>query len=249
MKLAIMQPYFFPYLGYFSLIKATDQFVLLDTVQFIRHGWIERNRILKPGEGWQYIGVPLQKHGRETLIRDIAIRNAEDWRDRIVRQLEHYRKTAPHYAATLEVVRESLSVQSDSIVDVNASALAVVCRYLGIELSLDVFSKMGLQIEPVTHAGEWALNIAKAMGAEAYVNPPGGQAIFDKSQFDDAGIQLQFLANTLRPYTQRRPVFEAGLSIIDAMMFNDVAAVNELIAATELVGWSPTGSTESEIIA
>lgn len=93
MKLGIMQPYFFPYLGYFSLIKHTDRFILFDTVQFIRHGWIERNRILKPNEGWQYIQVPLIKDkGRDTVIKDVKIRNTENWQQKIIAQLQHYKK-------------------------------------------------------------------------------------------------------------------------------------------------------------
>src|SRR4030042_3246951 len=83
MKIGIMQPYFFPYLGYFSLIKHTERFVLLDSVQFIKHGWVKRNRILKPGSGWQYILVPLVKHNRDTKIKDIRIKNTLDWRNTI----------------------------------------------------------------------------------------------------------------------------------------------------------------------
>lgn len=90
-----MQPYFLPYLGYISLIKHTDQFILFDTVQFIRHGWIERNRILKPDEGWQYIQVPLQKHSRDTLIKDIIIKNDVTWSEKILAQVKHYKKKSP----------------------------------------------------------------------------------------------------------------------------------------------------------
>ena len=98
MKLAIMQPYFMPYIGYISLIKNTDQFILFDTVQFIRHGWIERNRILKPNEGWQYIQVPLIKdNGRDTVIKNVRINNAENWKSKIIAQLQHYKKKAPNY--------------------------------------------------------------------------------------------------------------------------------------------------------
>ena len=89
MRLGIMQPYFFPYIGYMSLIKNTDLFILFDDVQFIRHGWIERNRILKPSGGWQYIAVPLEKHHRDTLIKEIRI-NADKvkftgnkWNDKV----------------------------------------------------------------------------------------------------------------------------------------------------------------------
>ncbi len=95
MKLAIMQPYFLPYLGYFALIKHTDKFIVFDTPQYIRHGWIERNRILKPSEGWQYINVPLEKRPRDIAIKDLRIRQNDDWRRKILAQLEHYKKRLP----------------------------------------------------------------------------------------------------------------------------------------------------------
>ena len=96
MRLGIMQPYFFPYIGYISLIKNVDKFILLDDVQFIRHGWIERNRILKPTGGWQYISVPLEKHGQKIAIKDIKINNSQQWKSKIISQLTYYKK-APYY--------------------------------------------------------------------------------------------------------------------------------------------------------
>ncbi len=92
MKVAIMQPYFMPYIGYISLIKHSDVFILFDPVQFIRHGWIERNRILKQNEGWLYIQVPLLKSGRDTLIQDCLIDNSKDWKNKILSQLQIYKK-------------------------------------------------------------------------------------------------------------------------------------------------------------
>ena len=101
MKLGIMQPYFFPYIGYISLVKHTDEFILFDTVQFIKHGWIERNRILKPTGGWQYISVPLEKHSLSTLIMDTKIRNNDDWKAKILNQLVHYKRRAPYKKETI----------------------------------------------------------------------------------------------------------------------------------------------------
>lgn len=235
MRVGIMQPYFFPYLGYYSLIKLADRWIVFDVVQFIRHGWIERNRILKPEEGWQYISVPLQKHARNTIIRDIAINNDTDWQTRILRQLEHYKKKAPYFKEVIELVREALDFKSESIVDVNVNVLKVTCRYLNIPFEANVFSQMELEIEPVNHAGEWALNISKALQAEEYLNPHGGVKIFDQSQFIEAGIKLSFVKNKLPEYSQRRGFFEPGLSIIDVLMFNDVAATNQMIEAVEFV--------------
>ncbi len=104
MKVGIMQPYFFSYLGYFSLIKHSDRFILLDTVQFIRHGWIERNRVLKQNEGWFYIQVPLFKSERGTLIKDIRINNNINWKNKILSQLQIYKKIAPNYFQVIKLL-------------------------------------------------------------------------------------------------------------------------------------------------
>jgi len=232
MKYAIMQPYFFPYVGYYSLIKATDRFVLFDDVQFMRHGWIERNRILKPDEGWQYVAVPLEKFEFGTKIKDVRVRYTEDWKVKLLRQLQHYKKRSPFYADAIAVIEKSLQIDTDSITHLNANVLRETCRYIGIDVQLDIFSEMQLNIDPVTHPGEWALNITKALGGTEYVNPTGGIEIFQPAQFQDANIKLKFLGNNLEPYSQRRGTFEAGLSIIDVMMFNAPERIRELLDNT-----------------
>lgn len=246
MQVAIMQPYFFPYLGYYSLISRADRFVLLDDVQFIRHGWIERNRILKPVEGWQYVSVPLEKFSLGTKIRDTAIKNIEDWRAKMLRQLEHYKKKSPFYAAAMEVIREALALDTSSITHLNRHVLQVTCDYIGLKRDITVFSDMDLSIAPVTHAGEWALHITQALRGTTYINPTGGLEIFDRQQFDDAKIALEFLGNHLSPYGQRRDTFEPGLSIIDVMMFNSPEQIRTLLDDTYLVpASSPATSSET----
>lgn len=237
-KIGIMQPYFFPYLGYFSLIKHTDEFILFDSVQFIRHGWIERNRILKPNEGWQYIAVPLQKHNLSTIIQDIKINNNEDWRTKIFAQLEHYKKKSPFYNETIDVVKKALSLPPTSITELNFQILQTVCEYLDIPFNCQIFSKMDLQIEPALDADEWALNICKALGyIDEYWNPPGGMEFFDRSKYEQAGIKLVFQKPILEFYSQRRGPenFENGLSIIDIMMFNSPEKINEMLDQYELL--------------
>jgi hypothetical protein len=220
MKLAIMQPYFFPYLGYFGLIKHSDRFILFDTVQFIRHGWIERNRILKPGEGWQYIKVPLFKQPRETAIGKMKIRVNDSWQDRILRQLEHYKKGAPYYKEVVDFLRKSFSFKTDRITDLDAHLLAETCQYIGIPFSGEVFSEMDLAIEEINTPDEWSLSICKSLAADTYVNAPGGAQFFARDKFTRAGIRLEFLKINLRVYDQRRESFEEGLSILDVMLFN-----------------------------
>ena len=236
MKLGIMQPYFFPYIGYISLIKNTDEFILFDTVQFIKHGWIERNRILKPGGEWQYIAVPLVKHSIDTKIMDIKIRNNEDWKNKIISQLSDYKKRAPYYNETMEVVREALNIETDNITILNKHILEVVCKYLGFNPIIKIFSEMDLQIEEATAPDEWALNICKALGnVDEYWNPPGGIEFFDKSKYDKAGIKLLFQSVNIVPYVQRIGYFEPGLSIIDVMMFNTKEEINAMLDNYEFI--------------
>jgi hypothetical protein len=237
MKLGIMQPYFMPYLGYISLIKHTDRFILFDTVQFIRHGWIERNRILKQNGGWSYIQVPLVKNdGRDTLIKDILINNKEKWQDKILAQLQHYKKKAPYYFNTINLLNEIFSIECKDIVTLNEISLNKICEYLGIKRKMEVFSKMNLKIDTVNAPDEWALNICKAIdGVDEYINPPGGQSFFDKSKYDKENIKLRFQEIELTPYNQKQEIFEPGLSIIDVMMFNSVEEINIMLDNYKLI--------------
>ena len=230
MKVGIMQPYFFPYIGYFSLIKYTDKFILFDPVQFIKHGWIERNRILKQGGGWMYIAVPLEKHPRETLIKDIQIRE-EPWKEKIFSQLTAYKKRAPYYKETLEVITKALDIQTKSITHLNHKILKVVCEYLDIPFESYIFSEMNLTIEQPHAPDEWALNICKSLGnVDEYVNPPGGLNFFNRDKYEKAGIKLLFQQPILTPYSQCQPfAFEEGLSIVDVMMFNSKEQINKML--------------------
>lgn len=235
MKVGIMQPYFLPYLGYYALIKNTDKWIVFDEVQFIRHGWIERNRVLKPNEGWQYISVPLEKHSRDTLIKEIKIRNTDDWKERIIKQLDHYKKKAPYYSQVIALLKSAFMLHSDSISVLNAHLLNKSCNYIGISFHYEIYSEMNLSIEPIYEPGDWALNISKAIGATCYINPPGGIELFEKAKFEKTGIDLKFLKIKLKEYDQHRTVFEPGLSIIDVMMFNPPEIIREMLNQYELV--------------
>jgi len=235
MKIAIMQPYFFPYMGYWSLLKHTDQFILFDTVQFIRHGWIERNRILKPDQGWQYIQVPLQKFSRDTLIQDVRINNNVDWQNKIIAQLQHYKKKAPFYLKTINLIQSIFENSYDDIVTLNKATLKIICDYLEIEKTILVFSRMDLSIEQINAPDEWALNICKALGnIDEYWNPSGGKSFFDKTKYNKANINLKFHSVNLTEYKQKGAVFEPGLSIIDVMMFNSPEEINRMLDNYEL---------------
>lgn len=228
-KLGIMQPYFLPYLGYFALIKYTNEWVVFDTAQFIRHGWIERNRILKPDQGWQYIKVPLAKHIRETPINCIRIRTDEPWRELILAQVEHYKKIAPHYGTVSGFLREALSFETESISELNLHLLDRVCAFLGVPFNRSIFSKSGLKLPAVAAPDDWALYISLALGAQEYVNLPGGKTFFDRTKYQHNNLGLTFLSVNLNPYSQGRINFEPGLSMLDVMMFNARSEILQML--------------------
>ena len=229
MKLGIMQPYFFPYLGYFDLINYSDLWIVFDTVQYIRHGWVNRNRILHPKQGWQYIVVPLKKHSRETVIRDIEIGKNPMWYQRILGQNRHYKKKAPYFRETFRLVEECLAIEERSISRLNVVILEKVCLYLGIPFEYEYFSEMQLELESIVEPGDWALRISEKIGAEEYVNPPGAAEIFDSSKFEASGIKLTIRKRLPFEYACPGYEFVPGLSIIDVLMWNQPDKVKEYL--------------------
>lgn len=234
-RIAIMQPYFFPHIGYFALIKHTESFILFDTPQFIRHGWIERNQILKPNGEPLYIKVPLVKHHRDTKINEIRIKNSQQWKDKILAQLGPYKKKAPNYSKVIKLLNEVFEFDTDSIVELNRFSLEKVCRYLKINTPIEVWSEINVNIAPVNEPDEWALNISKALGASTYFNPPGGMDFFDRKKYEDANVDLKFMIVFPIEYKQLSEVFIPNLSIIDILMFCDVEVVHRMLDNYKLV--------------
>ena len=220
MILGIMQPYFFPYLGYFDLINFSDRWIVFDTAQYIRHGWINRNRILHPAEGWQYVVVPLEKHRREAEIGSIRIAGGSEWRKRILGQILHYRKRAPFFTDIYELISECLAVQEVFLARFNVHVLDKVCRYLGISFNPTFLSDMEIKLGSITSPGDWALRISEALGAREYVNPPGGAHLFDPKRFEELGIKLTIRNLPVLKYPCPGYVFAPNLSIIDVLLWN-----------------------------
>jgi hypothetical protein len=216
-----MQPYFFPYLGYFDLINRVDKWIVFDTAQYIRHGWVNRNRILHPNHGWLYIIVPVTKHRREAAIKDIEIANQENWKRRILGQLSHYKNRAPYAYETIAFVKESLASEEGSLSRLNVSILDRVCARLGIGFDYRFFSRMNLDLGPIEGPGDWALRISEALGAEEYVNLPGGADLFDGRAFAGSGIKLTIRNPLTLKYACGDYDFIPNLSIIDVLMWNE----------------------------
>lgn len=229
LKLGIMQPYFFPYIGYFALINYVDHYIFFDTPQYERRGWMNRNRILNPNGDFNYISVPLVKATQQTAIRNMIIDDAKQWREQILAQLTVYKRKAPNYNQTINFLKDILSQDYKTLSELNIATTKLICEYLQMQTSFDIFSKMNIQYDAVNAPDEWALNISKAVGYKCYVNAIGGIEFFNKAKYEEAGIKLEFLKPELKPYVQRIGRFVEGLSIIDVMMFNTVEEIQELL--------------------
>ncbi|MBC2850870.1 WbqC family protein [Cetobacterium sp. 8H] len=230
MKLGGMQPYFFPYIGYFSLIKHTDLWVIADNVQFISKGWINRNRILKTKIGEiDYINVPLKKFSHRTPIKNVLIDNEKNWKTKILRQLMIYSK-APYYKEVIALLNEIFDFETSSISEFNIHSIKSICEYLGIEFNYVVFSNIeNFDCDNVKEADEWALEMCKFFNATEYVNPPGGKTFYSRDKYLKNNIKLTFLTPILKEYETFSPSFVPGLSIIDVMLWNSKEEVLNII--------------------
>lgn len=245
-RMAGMQPYFFPYLGYWQLIDAVDSFVLFDEAQYIKQGWINRNRVLKQGGGWQYIQVPVAKHPMNTLIRDVRIAPGDDWRPRVLNKLSHYRSIAPYFEETIELVRQCLSIGSqESIGALNASVVRSVCKALSIRSEIIVSSEHGFDYTDVATPGDWALAHALQLGAIEIVNPLNGIFLQNITKLTAHGISLSALHPPTEIYAQGAGPHEPQLSIIDVMMFNGLERTRELVARPTLTRCAPSAPRSS----
>ena len=230
MKIGIMQPYFFPYLGHFALIANTDAWVVFDVTQYTPKTWMNRNRILHPKEGWNYVTVPLANGSISINTSEARILNPADACRSVLGKLSHYRRLAPYFRAVETLVHDAMANDSDaSLVHLNVRGLQAVCDYLGLPLNYSICSELGLSLPQNLLAGEWAPAICSALGASGYVNPAGGRELFDPSDFSARNVDLQFLSFESPVYDVGPYRFEPGLSIIDVLMWNSPQSVLEMI--------------------
>jgi hypothetical protein len=234
-RVGIMQPYFFPYLGYFSLIASTDRWIVFDPVQYIRKGWMNRNRVLKQGGGLKYVGITMSPHSRDTPIYQMRLADGVDHLGLLVRNLDYYKNVhAPNYAEVVALLEACFANGEKRLVHFLTRTLELTCEHIGLPFKQEIYSEMDLRHEPANGPGDWALNISSALKASTYINPPGGRVFFDPLAFWAAGVELQYLEQELPPYDQRSAVFEPGLSMIDVMMFNEPAAIRAMLSRHSL---------------
>lgn len=234
MTIGIMQPYLFPYLGYFQNIAAVDQFVLYNDVNFIRQGWINRNRILVDNREFLFT-VPLEEISSFKLICDSKVNQAlyPTWKLKFLRTLQMSYSKAPNFEEVFPIVESVLEDDGQTIDKLAGKSISSVCEYLSIGTTL-VDSKNRFGNEQLS-AEARVIDICQKLDARKYVNAIGGQELYSKKEFSAKGIDLNFIKMRPVEYEQFSKQFIPGLSIIDVLMFNDVNTVQGMLRQYDLL--------------
>ncbi len=231
-KLAGHQTYFFPYLGYFTVLNQADVFVHGDSFQFIKNGWMNRNRIIGEDGKPRYITVPLKKASRETPANRMMISYNQDWRGVILDNLGYYRKRAPYYKDVVDMLKTLFSDEYQYLADLSMASVDITLKRLGIEKRIYKLSELEAMPTEDIAADEWGLYMCKCFedeGVDTYINAPGGKAFYDEEKYRKNGLNIEFIQNNLRAYDQGRDSFVEGLSIIDVMMFNSPEEIRDML--------------------
>jgi hypothetical protein len=229
MVLAIMQPYLFPYIGYYQLLGAVDRFVVYDDVTYIKQGWINRNTILSNGQPLMFT-LPLADASSHRLIRDISVHDRlfMPWKEKFLRTLKQSYSKAPHVVTVTELVSQVLEqAPGQSISTVARESLSIVHRYL--DLQTEIVATSSHYGNKNLSGQQRVLDICRRESAKTYVNPVGGQSLYDRDTFRSHGFNLSFITSNVTPYRQAKGGFIPGLSIIDVLMYNSIKQVHELL--------------------
>lgn len=226
-SLGIMQPYLFPYIGYFQLIKAVDSFVIYDNIKYTKKGWINRNRILVNGQA-EYFSVPLKKDSDFLNVnqRFLATSYAKDCIKLISKIKESYKK-APHFESVFPMVVSILKFEKQNLFDFLLHSLKVTCAFLDINTKIIVSST--IDIDHDLKSQDKVISIVKKMGASQYLNPIGGLSLYSKSTFESNQLKLNFILQNPIEYQQFGSDFVPWLSIIDVMMFNSKEEIKKFL--------------------
>lgn len=225
MKLAIMQPYLFPYIGYFQLINAVDKFVILDDVNFIMKGWINRNRILVNGKEHLF-SVPLKKASQNKAIYSIELAEG-NWREKFLKTIDMSYRKAPFFRDCYNLLDELIKLPNNNLSQWLTYQIRNICNYLEIKTTIAGSSSVycNNQLKGQTRI----IDICRQENAETYFNAIGGRALYQEGDFKKQNIGLHFI-NTLEiRYKQFDNEFISFLSIIDMMMFNDKQHIKKML--------------------
>lgn len=230
--IAIMQPYFLPYIGYFQLMAAVGKFVVFDDVNFINRGWINRNRLLLNGVAHTFT-VPLRGASQNRLICDIELADESGWRDKLLRTIRQAYGRAPCYPQVSTLLERVINHPSIRLDEFLLNSLHEVVNYLSLEVEIVSTSRSYKNAH--LKGQDRILDICRQERADIYINPIGGVDLYDRASFSNQDLSLYFLRPRPISYSQGKGDHVAWLSIMDVLMFNEPTEVRRLLAEIDLI--------------
>lgn len=233
MEVGIMQPYIFPYIGYWQLINTVDKFVILDDVNYIMRGFINRNSILLNGQPYKFT-IPIEKASQNKLIMETKLNFAQKEKKGFFLTVQNAYRKAPYYNKVMPLVEDILNNPERDLTSFIKFSIEKLMEYMGINTEILVSSEIpktqGLKGE------EKIIEICKRLGADTYINPCGGRKLYHHERFAEEKMNLYFLETKSEDlvYFQNQPEFIENLSIIDIMMFNDTDRIRDFLELYEL---------------
>lgn len=223
MNVAIMQPYLFPWIGYFQLINQSDLFVLYDDACFMKQGYINRNSILSAGAAQRFTlpvpGASVHKRiGELTFSRDVK---------KLLKTLTQSYNKAPYFAQVMPMIADVLEYDDRSITGCCEYAISRIFAYLHSDKKIVRSSQLDYCRDE--NAENKVIGICKATGADVYVNSSGGMHLYSAANFAEQGITLRFLQAENMTYYQGQQEFVPWLSIIDVLMFCEPEQVKQAL--------------------
>jgi hypothetical protein len=233
MTVAIMQPYLFPYIGYWQLIQAVDTFVVYDNIQFSKKGWFHRNNILLNGKKTLF-SIPLKKDSDYLDVVDRMLSEDSDKQiNKIIAQIENGYRKAPYFNDVFPLIKDILNANEKNLFYYIYNSIQLVAEYLEIDTNIILSST--LDIDHQLKAEEKVIAINKILHADRYINAIGGQELYDKDRFFSEDITLNFINTEIVEYKQFNNEFVPYLSIIDIMMFNSKDEIKEMLSRYVLI--------------
>lgn len=230
-KIAIMQPYLFPYIGYWQLINSVDLFIVFDDVNFIKRGWIHRNQILVSGKPYLF-SVPLLKSSQNKLINELSISKEVKWKEKLLSTIKMSYSKAPQFLHVYKLIEEIVLEEEHNLSRFISNQLEKICSYLNIDTNI----KYSNQYNNIDLKGQdRIIDIASVECADIYINPEGGIGLYNKADFLQNGIELKFLKSNSIHYSQFQNEFVPWLSIIDILMFNSPKEINKMLDCYQLL--------------
>lgn len=228
---SVMQPYLFPYLGYFDLLAQSDCFAFYDDAAFSKGGWYNRNRTLSSKEGsWEYLGVSVRRAPLGTQCRDMKLADKEGDLRRILTKLQFY-KEAPYFKEVSAIVSSTFAETGDSLADLAMQSVSQCAEYVGVTPEICITST--IEYDRTLGAEDKVISICCALGATGYLNLSGGRALYDRRMFAANGLELAFTSAEPIEYEQPSTPFVPNLSVIDAMMWVPPGDINAMLRSRQ----------------